>query len=182
MGEHPRHRVTERDLDEQVLAVFRAIRQPDQVREWFKSALTKWCQAHRVGTLEHADLLQREISQLRQQQEKLLNLRLGDEIDAATFAAKSTQLRDQIATAALQIEVVERDRGEQAELAIKVFELSQALVDKWLTADFAEKRKLLDLVFSNFKLNDVTLCYDVRKPFDVLAKGLSVPSHRGDRI
>jgi hypothetical protein len=82
----------------------------------------------------------------------------------------------------LQIEVVDRDRGEQADLAIKVFELSQALDKKWLTADFAEKRKLLDLVFSNFKLDGVTLYCEIRKPFDVLAKGLSVPSNRGHRI
>jgi site-specific DNA recombinase len=88
------------------------------------------------------------------------------------------------ANALLQIEVVDRNRGEQADLAIKVFELSLALEKKkkWLTADFAEKRKLLDLVFSNFKLDGVTLCYEIRKPFDVLAKGLSVPSDRSDGI
>ena len=35
-----------------------------------------------------------------------------------------------------------------------------------------------------FKLpaGGVTLCYDVRKPFDALAKGLSVQSSRGDKI
>lgn len=80
------------------------------------------------------------------------------------------------------MEVVDRDRGEQADLAIKVFELSQALESKWLKADFAEKRKLLDLVFSNFELDGITLCYEIRKPFDVLAKGLVVASNRGDRI
>jgi site-specific DNA recombinase len=86
-----------------------------------------------------------------------------------------------MANVTLQMEVVDRDRGEQAELATRVFELSQALEKKWLTADFAEKRKLLDLVFSNFKLDGVTLCSEIRKPFDVLAKGLVVPSDRGDR-
>ena len=175
-------RITERDLDEQVLAVFRSLEQPEQTREWFASALRQWSQVHRVGSQEHAGLLQRELTQLRQQQDKLLNLRLAEEIDADAFPAKGTELRDRIATITLQIEVVDRDRGEQAELAIKVFELSQALVNKWLKADFAEKRKLLDLVFSNFKLDDVTLCYEIRKPFDVLAKGLLVSSHRGDRI
>jgi len=182
LKDHPRIRVTERDLDEQVLAVFRSIQQPEQVREWFASALKEWSQAHRVGSAEHAALLQRDLTQLRQQQDKLLNLRLSDEIDADAFAAKGTELRDRIARVMLQIEVVDRDRGEQAELATKVFELSQALVDKWLTAGFAEKRKLLDLVFSNFKLDGVTLCYEMRKPFDVLAKGLVVPSNRGNEI
>ncbi len=56
---------------------------------------------------------------------------------------------------------------------------SSGLEKKWLTAGFAEKRKLLEIVSSNFRLDGVTLrtlCYEINKPFDVLAKGLSVPS------
>ena len=34
-GDHPRSRVTEQELDEQMLSVFRAIRQPEEVRDWF---------------------------------------------------------------------------------------------------------------------------------------------------
>lgn len=60
LGDHPRIRVTERDLDKQILAVFRSIQQPEQVREWFTAALKDWNKAHRVGSAEHADLLQRE--------------------------------------------------------------------------------------------------------------------------
>ena len=81
----------------------------------------------------------------------------------------------------LRIEAENRGRSEQAELAIKVFELSQALEDKWLTADFAAKRQMLQMVFLNPKLDGVSLCYETNKPFDVLVKGLSVPSNRGDK-
>ncbi len=179
---HPRHRVTEAQLDEQILSVFRSIQQPEEVRTWFAEALRKWNANHRVGSQEHAILLQKELSQLRNQQDKLLNLRMADEIDADVFAAKGTELRDRMANVTLQIEVVDRDRGEQCDLAIKTFELSQALESKWLTAGFAEKRKLLEIVFSNFRLDGVSLCYEINKPFDVLAKGLSVPSDRGDKI
>lgn len=179
---HPRHRVTEAQLDEQILSVFRSIQQPEDVQAWFAEALKKWNADHRIGSQEHTALLQKELSQLRQQQDKLLNLRLADEIDADAFAMKKTELRDRMANVTLQIEVVDRDRGEQGELAIKTFELSQALEKKWLTAGFAEKRKLLEIVFSNFRLDGVTLCYEINKPFDVLAKGLVVPSDRGDKI
>ncbi len=182
LGDHPRTRVTERELDVQILSVFRSIRQPEEVRQWFAAALRQWSQGQRQGSQEHAQLLQRDLAQLRQQQDRLLNLRLADEINADVFAAKKTELRDRIAAVTLQIEVVDRDRGEQGDLAIKVFELSQALEQRWLAAGFAEKRKLLELVFSNFRLVDVSLCYETNKPFDVLVEGLSVPSHRGDRI
>jgi site-specific DNA recombinase len=89
---------------------------------------------------------------------------------------------DRIANLTLQLEAADRDRGEQAEIAIKSFELSQSLVEKWLVADYAAKRQLLEIVFLNFQLDGVTLCFEMRKPFDVLAKGLLVSSHRSDKI
>jgi hypothetical protein len=58
------------------------------------------------------------------------------------------------------------------ELAVKVFELSQTLRQKWLTANYAEKRRILEIVWLNCTLNNATLCPTMRKPFDVLAEGL----------
>jgi NADPH:quinone reductase-like Zn-dependent oxidoreductase len=78
--------------------------------------------------------------------------------------------------------LVEIPAGWTDEEAIKVFELSQNLTERWLTADYASKRQILDIVFSNFRLDGVSLCYEMRKPFAFLAKGPFVPSNRGDRI
>jgi hypothetical protein len=39
VGDHPRTRLNKKQLDEQVLALFRAIRQPTEVRDWFAEAL-----------------------------------------------------------------------------------------------------------------------------------------------
>lgn len=182
LGGHPRVRVTEKQLDEQVLAVFKSIEQPQEVKDWFARALREWSRTERTENKEQLKALEREMAQLRQQRDRLLNLRLLEEIDGDTFAAKSTELRDRIAQLTLRMETADRDSGEQAELAIKVFELSQALTEKWLAADFAAKRQLLEMVFLNFRLDGVSLCYEIRKPFDVLVKGLSVSLHRGDRI
>lgn len=175
-ADHPQVRLTEAELDKQVLAVFRSIRQPETVQEWFANALREWSKRERAEASTQGEASQRELTLLRQQQDRLLNLRLLDEIDADTFACKSTELRDRMAAAALQVEAANRDRGEQADLAVRVFELSQALVDKWLSADYAAKRQLLEIVFSNFSLDGATLCYEVNKPFDVLIEGL-VSSH-----
>ena len=60
-----------------------------------------------------------------------------------------------------------------------MFELSQTLRDNWLAADYAEKRQILEIVWLNFRLDDVTLVPTIRKPFDVLAEGLSVQDSGG---
>ena len=126
--------------------------------------------------------MQRQLSLLEAQKDRLLNLRLLDEIESDTFAAKSTEMRDRAAALTLQLEALNRGHDEDGDIAVKAFELSQCLMDKWLTADYAAKRRILEIVCLNFRLDNATLCPTMRKPFDMLAKGLLVQSSRGDWI
>ncbi|MBI2824545.1 MAG: hypothetical protein HYX69_07660 [Planctomycetia bacterium] len=109
-------------------------------------------------------------------------MRLTDEITQERFAAKQTELRDRLASIKLQLDVLDRSHDEVADLAAKVFELSQTLSEKWLSADNAAKRRILEIVFLNCHLNDATLVPQIRKPFDVLAEGLISRNSRGDWI
>jgi site-specific DNA recombinase len=106
------------------------------------------------------------------QKDRLLNLRIAGEIDEETFSQKQTELRDRYSAIKLQLDVLDRSQDENADLTSKVFELSQTLRERWLTADYAEKRKILDIVWLNCRLDDTTLCPQIRKPFDALAEGL----------
>ena len=126
--------------------------------------------------------LNRQFALVEGQRDQLLNLRLLDEIEADTYAAKDMELRDRAARLKLQIETLDRGHDEDGDIAVKAFELSQSLTGKWLTADYAAKRRILEIVCLNFSLNDVSLCPIWRKPFDILAEGLSVPLSRGERI
>ena len=126
--------------------------------------------------------LTRQLTVLQNQQDRLLNLRLLEEIDESTFAAKNTEFRDRIAQVKLQLETCDRRRTEHGEIAVKAFELSQTLREKWLTADYQAKRRLLDIVCLNLRLDGVSLVPTIRKPFDVLAEGLTSVEHRGDWI
>ena len=58
---------------------------------------------------------------------------------------------------------------------------SRNLRNQWLTADYAAKRRILEIVFLNCSLDGVTLVPTMRKPFDVLAEGLVSENSRGDR-
>jgi len=76
----------------------------------------------------------------------------------------------------------ERSRNETIDIAVKAFELSQSLRSKWVAADYAAKRRILEIVCLNCSLDDVNLCATMRKPFDLLAKGLVSKDSRGDKI
>ncbi len=103
-------------------------------------------------------------------------------IDQELFAKKHTELRDRLASIKLQLDVLDRSHDETAELAAKVSELSQTLKEQWFIADYATKRRLLEIVCLNSVLDGATLCPEMRKPFDVLAEGLLLKNSRGDRI
>lgn len=177
---HTRCRVTEAELDCQVLAIFNAIRiQDDDVREWFRAVLVSQTRDSQLESRQQRSELQRQNTLLVNQQDRLLNLRIADQIDEETFARKQTELRDRIASIKLQLDVLDRNHDEIAELALKVFELSQTLTIKWLTADYAEKRRILEILCLNCRLVDGKLSPTIRKPFDILAEGLFVPESGG---
>ena len=119
---------------------------------------------------------------MRKQKDQLRNLRLLQEIDAETFAAKDTEFRDRIAALTLELEAADRASDEHANFVQKVFELSQNLRERWVSADFSAKRQILELVCLNFTLDGATLVPQMRSPFDLLIEGLSVSSSRGDKI
>ena len=174
---HPRVRLVESELDRQMLDLFQRMRIEDEgVRRWVVEVLRA-----KSKTAER-DELKRELDAVRKQQDRLLNLRLLDEIESETFAAKQSELRSKETKLQTRLEGTARQQSERGDWAVKVFELSQALGAKWLAADIAEKRLLLEIVCLNLKLVDVTLVPVMRKPFDMLAEGLLISSSRGDRI
>ncbi|MGE0761557.1 MAG: zinc ribbon domain-containing protein [Pirellulaceae bacterium] len=180
---HPRTRVTETELDRQVLAIFDKMRiENEEVRDWVRAVLRSQTKDAQAESLAQRAELQRQMSLAVAQQNRLVDMRLSDEIDLNIFAAKQTELRDRIANLKLQLDVVDRSHDEMSDLAVKVFELSQALSHKWLTTDYATKRRIMEIVFLNCRLDDATLCPEMRKPFDVIAEGLLVSSSRGERI
>lgn len=166
-----------------MLALFDKLRvEDDDFRQTFREQLrtaTNWDQR---SSANRAKQLQEELIQVREQQDRLLNLRLLEEIEADTFATKNTKLRDRTAELQIQIEACDRNRNEIIDTAIKAFELSQNLRDKWFAADWAAKRRILEILCLNWKLDGVSLVPEWRKPFDLLAEGLQKKDSRADRI
>lgn len=180
---HSRTRLQEKALDEQMLGLFDTLRIEDEkLRHWFARVLREKTKSNQDANQERITELNRQLTMLRRQQDQLLNMRLLEEIDQDTFAAKATELRDRIAHLTVEVDVCDRGRAENGEIALAAFELSQTLRDKWLSADYRAKRKILEIVSLNFRLVDATLVPEWRKPFDVLAEGLNSEDSRAERI
>ena len=118
--------------------------------------------------------LQRQLDETRRQQERLLNLHLSGGIDETAFSTKNVELRDRISTLTFEVQSSDRRKDEKADLALRIFELSQSFPQKWIKADYAEKRRYLQMVCLNLVLKGASLCISTRKPFNALVEGLSV--------
>ncbi|GMU37841.1 MAG: recombinase family protein [Phycisphaerae bacterium] len=180
---HPRVRVPEPELDRQVLELFGRMKVEDpEVRDWFRMVLASQTRDAQKDSRAQREELLRQSSLLVAQQDRLLNLRIADDVDQETFARKHTELRDRLSSIKLQLDVLDRSHDETAELAAKVFELSQTLQNTWVSADYATKRRILEIVCLDCRLDGATLCPATRKPFDVLVEGLDLSKSRGDWI
>ncbi|MEZ6142608.1 MAG: recombinase family protein [Zavarzinella sp.] len=182
-GDHPRTRLTENELDSQMLAIFDTLRVEDaEFRDLFREQLRQATNWDQDGAISKVAQLQEELTSVRHRQKQLLNLRMLEEIDAETFASTSRDMRDREAELKLEIDASDRCRHEIIDIAVKAFELSQSLREKWVTADYAAKRRILEIICLNCSLVDANLCVAMRKPFDLLAKGLLQKDSRGDWI
>ncbi len=80
-------------------------------------------------------------------------------------------MRDELANLHLQLTSHDRSAEETADLAVKSFELPQALTARWLAADVRAKRQILEAVVLNFRMEGASLVAEMRKPFDLLVEG-----------
>jgi hypothetical protein len=60
--------------------------------------------------------------------------------------------------------------------------LAQEAAERWRVSNKESRRELLDRILLNKTLNATSLVTTKRKPFDVLAEGLTLKESRGDRI
>ncbi len=105
----------------------------------------------------------------------LLDLRMDDEISADEYAIKRRELQDRQTALAVQIQSADRYDREIADLAIKAFELSQSLTEKWLSSAYNAKRTVLSILLETVRLNSRNIEFSLRKPFNLLRDVKLVP-------
>ncbi len=170
---HPRVRVREEALDEQVLAMLEGLQtEAEEVRDWFVEVIRARAHEGQKRSRTRRSKLQEELAKVQTRKDRLLDKYLEDKLSDTTYKSKERQLLDREAELEQLLHHEAQAQTEGGDTAIKVLELSQALKERWLTADQGTKRLLLDLLCSNFTLDGKTLVPELRRPFRFLAEGL----------
>ena len=181
-GEHPRERTTEAELDRQMLALFDKLKIADKkVLQWLQRVIRAKTKTEVEDNTAQLRKITRQLDQLNKDRDMLLTLRMHGEIEADTFARKDSELRSLSKRLKLRLDGQEQQKTEIGDLAMKVLELSQCLKEKWVTADTAEKRVILEIVCLNLVFKDASLAISMRKPFDAIVEGLVLKNGAEER-
>ena len=173
---HPRIRLSEKQVDEQLIAFFDTLRFQDaKFRDWFIDFIKAKAHAGYDQDREHQRELTRQREQISIKLQTLLDLRMDGEITADEYARKRQELYERQSAIALQLQVSDRDGREIADLAVKAFELSQSLTERWIRSKYNAKRTILGIMLKTVRLNSGNLEFTPRKPFDLLRDVKLVP-------
>jgi DNA invertase Pin-like site-specific DNA recombinase len=172
---HPKDRVTEAEIDRQLFAFFQTIKLDEDTSRWFVKVIKARAMSSQAENKERRVELLRQQEQTATKLQALLDVRIEGEITQEEFAAKRRELQDRQAAIRLQLECVDRDNDQVADLAIKAFELSQSLTQKWLISDYNAKRIIWGILLKTVRLNSGNLEFCPRKPFDLLRDENLVP-------
>ncbi len=155
---------------EQVMEVFKAIRIPEplvmEIREQLKKSHDSKIEYREKETVA----LQNEFKAIKGKLDRLVDLLIEQSITQSIYDTKVYELRNR------QKEVEQRlaahtkaDETFNYTLSVLVGLTSKA-AECFTRANIEQKRKLLTLIFANLEMQGATLCYSLKKPFDVLAK------------
>jgi DNA invertase Pin-like site-specific DNA recombinase len=170
---HPRVRVREEDLGEQFRNVLGKLKlAKPEIAEWFKAVLAERAKHVQQENKARRAELQRQVTLIAAQQDKLLNLRLEAGVSDEAFNRKHQELADRLARTREQLAEVDLGAEEHARTASEVFELAQMAESAWVLGSFAVRRQILDLVCLNYRLVGKNLQIQLRKPFDLLAEAV----------
>ncbi len=100
------------------MAIFTKMRiENDEVREWVRAVLQSQTKDSQADSLAQRAEIQQQMTLAVQQQNRVVDMRINEEIDADIFTGKQTELRDRIADLKLQLDVIDRSHDEMCDLA-----------------------------------------------------------------
>jgi site-specific DNA recombinase len=154
----------------QVNDVFKAIQMPETLASAIREHLKKSHES-KINCQEKAiAALRKEYDDTKRKLDRLVDLLIEQSITQSIYDTKVYELRNR------QREIEHRltahtDADETFNSTLSVLIGLTAKADEcFARANIEQKRKLLTLIFANLEMQGPTLCYSLRKPFDVLAE------------
>jgi site-specific DNA recombinase len=162
--------VKEEVVLKQIEKIFNKITIPKEVLEQIKDRLK---QTHESKKVFHDDMvrdIQKRSRKIQGKLDKLLDLRLEDDLSQEMYNQKSDELKRQQKDLELKLHNL-NDADEKFAITLSyLLDVSSRASELFKSSKVEQKRQLINFVLSNLLMDGDKLLYTVNKPFDVLMK------------
>ena len=165
--------IREEILAEKLGELVKNIRIDEEILGWIKEALLKSHEDEKEYHNSRINALQAQYNKLQHRLDQIYIDKLDGKISEEFYQEKTNEWREEQDNILATIEKHKNANANYFEQGIYILELAQKAYSLYLRQIPSEKRKLLNFLLSNCTLNDLTLYPTYRKPFDLLAKGLT---------
>ena len=161
---------TENEIAQQFSEALRAIQLDKEIAEWIVTALKESHDSERVYHDNAVAEAQRQYQQIQRRIDTMYVDKLDGRVSQQFFDERAAEWRTE------QSEILRRIEGHQnanqAYLSegVRILELASRAADLYDAQPMTEKRKLINLVFSNSSWKDGKLTPTYRKPFDLIVE------------
>jgi len=168
--------VREQVIESQIIAMLEKLCLPKEVYDWATSYLKNILARDRADTENELRRLKRKQSETQAALDAILLRAAEADDDLADGFMRLAKLKQQEVTL-LQRRIAEVQQGKYDNSGdpAKIIELTQDLARQYVTFPLPQKQQIVQSVFSNLELDDVSLCGDYRLPFSILAENARRP-------
>lgn len=154
---------------DQIKSVFKSIQIPANVLAEIMDHLRNSHESEKAYHHQSIKSLHRESEDIARKQDRLTDLLLDESITRDVYNNKLTQLVNRQQEINQQLE--QHHKGnEHFKIALtSLITLASRAYDLFESSTIDEKRQLIGYVFSNLELKGTTICYSLKKPFNLFA-------------
>ena len=161
---------SEAEIEELFVEVFKPLHFTDEVVKWMQDILL---QQHRESSQchkQHLSALQGRYKMLEIYIDKAYEDKLSGNISESMWKLKNNKWQEERQGVQEEINSLADTKDDYIEKGVLLIELAQRTESIYKNGSSEVKKKLVQAVSSNHVLRNGSICFDYKKPFDLLAK------------
>jgi hypothetical protein len=110
--------------------------------------------------------LKKQHTDIQSKLDKLVDLRLDNEIGKDEFEAQKLRLKDKQYEIGQLLQSYDKADDQFTKTLCSLLSIASNSNKLWSGSTTSEKRELLNFVFANLSMKGASICFETRKPFD----------------
>ncbi|MGZ3743826.1 MAG: recombinase family protein [Pseudobdellovibrionaceae bacterium] len=157
------------------------IQLPPEVVEWTKQALLEGQQEEKHFRETQIATFMSKYQNLQTKIERSYEDKLDGKITAEFWESKTAQWKQEQSDIESRLVALRQANTSYLEQGIKLMELARRAPELFKSMNHDEKRELLNLVLSNPRIENGSVCYNYKKPFSMFVNVTQLENWRGGR-